>query len=301
MRRLESLALWATAGMTMFTACTVEQAGEDDEDAAPVCGDGVVNGSDECDGEQFASRTCQSEGWEDGALTCTSDCKIVADACVFLDEDFDQLSIYDEETYGTDPLNPDSDGDGVLDGAEVQGASDPLDIYSWPQGVGAWPNRIAVAEAELAGMPTGWGTIGTLIKNQPWTDQFGQYVQLHQFYGYVTVLSLGAVWCGPCNQAAATSQALFDEHRAAGVVFLEALSDGNVQGVAATQQDIEGWATTYGLQFPVMRADFSLINATSIPTFYIMDRQMIVRDVIQGFPGDPALSSAISAVVAASQ
>lgn len=43
------------------------------------------------------------------------------------DTDFDTLSDYDEVTvYGTDPLNPDTDGDGVNDGTEIKLGSNPL-------------------------------------------------------------------------------------------------------------------------------------------------------------------------------
>jgi hypothetical protein len=43
------------------------------------------------------------------------------------DSDDDGLSDFDEyNKYGTDPANPDTDGDGYLDGAEVQNGYNPL-------------------------------------------------------------------------------------------------------------------------------------------------------------------------------
>jgi len=52
-------------------------------------------------------------------------------APVVIDSDNDGLSDEDEEVYGTDPLNPDTDGDGLMDGTEVDiadgsGCPDPL-------------------------------------------------------------------------------------------------------------------------------------------------------------------------------
>lgn len=44
------------------------------------------------------------------------------------DCDFDGLSNSDEITIGTDPNNPDTDGDGVIDGTEVVDNTDPLDF-----------------------------------------------------------------------------------------------------------------------------------------------------------------------------
>ena len=43
-----------------------------------------------------------------------------------LDTDQDGLSDADESTYGTDPNNPDTDGDGYLDGPEVESGYNPL-------------------------------------------------------------------------------------------------------------------------------------------------------------------------------
>jgi hypothetical protein len=283
----------------MVAACTTAAA-EDDEGGGADCGNGQVDGSEQCDGTDFGASTCASQGdgtRDFGELSCTSECKVVADACVIGDEDQDQLSIADEEIAGTDPLNPDTDGDGVLDGIEVQNGSDPLNIYSWPQGQGTWPNRLEAAKADPATGMTGW-TVGDVLLNQPWTDQFGQEVRLHQFYGYVTVLSVGAVWCPPCNDAAQSSQTLWDQYRDQGVMFVEQLNDGNQQGGAATQADVDGCVQKYSMQFPVVWAGFALFTAPSIPTFYILDRGMVLREIIQGYPGDAAIGQAIAAVVA---
>ena len=41
------------------------------------------------------------------------------------DPDFDGLEGYDEAQYGTDPRNPDTDGDGFKDGDEVEAGYNP--------------------------------------------------------------------------------------------------------------------------------------------------------------------------------
>lgn len=45
---------------------------------------------------------------------------------IFQDSDQDGLSNDEEKTYGTNPNNPDTDGDGYSDGIEVQSGYDPL-------------------------------------------------------------------------------------------------------------------------------------------------------------------------------
>jgi hypothetical protein len=50
------------------------------------------------------------------------------------DSDADRLSDVNEVAYGTDPNNPDSDGDGYYDGDEANLGTNPLDASSFPAG-----------------------------------------------------------------------------------------------------------------------------------------------------------------------
>lgn len=110
-------------------ACAVEVgftcAGEptvcvsDEEDDETVCGDGAIEGIEACDDGNGAlgdgcSAICQIEP----GFTCTGEPSVCDN-----DRDDDGLPDLDEEGWGTDPDNPDTDNDGIRDGTEVFGAN----------------------------------------------------------------------------------------------------------------------------------------------------------------------------------
>lgn len=47
----------------------------------PICGDGVVNGSESCDGFDFGSDSCAVQGFSGGSLACFSDCTTDYSGC----------------------------------------------------------------------------------------------------------------------------------------------------------------------------------------------------------------------------
>lgn len=81
------------AGGTLACAsnCTL------DTSDCTTCGDGVRNGTDECDGSDLGGHTCQSQGFSDGTLTCTAGCifdtsncgTCLPEQCNGLDDDCD--------------------------------------------------------------------------------------------------------------------------------------------------------------------------------------------------------------------
>ena len=47
-----------------------------------VCGNGVQENAEECDGADFNSQTCVSQGFVDGALSCTESCELDTSSCI---------------------------------------------------------------------------------------------------------------------------------------------------------------------------------------------------------------------------
>jgi hypothetical protein len=108
------------------------------------------------------------------------------------DADDDGLTNGEEEELGTDPANADSDGDGFSDGDEVAGATDPTNGFSWPFDTGVWPDFSD--EAEAAGVDGSSYAMDEVFPNFATTDQFGNDIELYQFYGYVVLIDFAAGW-----------------------------------------------------------------------------------------------------------
>ncbi|MCO4772969.1 MAG: hypothetical protein KDA24_23250 [Deltaproteobacteria bacterium] len=164
------LALLLLLGMAL-PACTVRSGrgggggggGSDDDDSASADDDDAANDDDASDDD------------DDGTNTDP-------------DPDDDGLTTTFEQSIGTDPFDPDTDGDGFDDGEEHLNyffADDPTD-YPY---IGDYPR--GPIPASVAGQ--GWSQ-GSISNNWTHEDQHGQDLQLHRFYGNVVVVELAAEW-----------------------------------------------------------------------------------------------------------
>ena len=50
----------------------------------PVCGDGAINGTEQCDGAALNGHTCQSRNYDGGTLACTASCALDTTGCTFI-------------------------------------------------------------------------------------------------------------------------------------------------------------------------------------------------------------------------
>ena len=88
------------------------------------------------------------------------------------DRDLDRLADVDEIALGTDPNNPDTDGDGFPDGMEVLAGTDPLNAASHPNTLGnlvAWW-KLNEGVGTLTADATTNGNTGTLSSSSLWTS-----------------------------------------------------------------------------------------------------------------------------------
>ena len=89
-------------------------------------------------------------------------------------------------------------------------------------------------------------------------------------------LVASSVWCGPCNQETRALSAATARFQGKGIVVVQALIDGPVQGRAASTADLDGWITRHGLTFPtVLDPDVrnlgQFFNAAAVPWNAIID------------------------------
>tara|TARA_Y100000310_G_scaffold243312_1_gene247770 strand:+ start:335 stop:937 length:603 start_codon:yes stop_codon:yes gene_type:complete len=121
-------------------------------------------------------------------------------------------------------------------------------------------------------------------------DHNGDQFDLYANYGSLIVIDLSAMWCGPCNSAGAHAQKVQDQYASDDLIYVTVLIE-NHHGVPPTEADIQDWATDYGnTTSPVIAGDRSMLTSsggpwalTSWPTFFYIDREMIIRDVDRGY------------------
>jgi len=122
-------------------------------------------------------------------------------------------------------------------------------------------------------------------------------------------LTVAGVWCVPCNEetdALVAGKATTDSE---GVVVIQALSDGAVEGVPATLSDLDTWISKHKTNFTEM-LDPGLANlggffmASAIPWNCDIDpRTMEILDDSTGWAGDivTELQPGLTAVASASR
>jgi len=161
------------------------------------------------------------------------------------DTDGDGLSDAAEEELGLDPQQPDTDGDGFNDGVELDAHSDPLDPTHHPY-AGGW----AIDPCNTDIVATG-DQPGAVTADFALLDQHGDRVRLHDFCGREVLLVTSAMWCGPCQDEAPHLQAWYERYRDEGFIVMTLLGE-NTAGAPPTQSDLQSWATSYGLEHPVL-------------------------------------------------
>jgi thiol-disulfide isomerase/thioredoxin len=127
--------------------------------------------------------------------------------------------------------------------------------------------------ADLEGTGTGPGDV---FGNFTLVDQFGDDVELYQFYGQVVQIALVAEWCGICRDEApdidAVGAELIDD--AAIITILMEDSAGRTPDAATAAR----WADELGVTGPVLAGPGDLNSSVrgGFPTLPLLDRDMVI-------------------------
>jgi hypothetical protein len=78
--------MWLVALLLFFSApsCMFDPSGAKTTEL-PICGDGIQEGQEQCDGQDLGGATCVSEGFSSGTLVCGDDCSFDTSGCVSFD------------------------------------------------------------------------------------------------------------------------------------------------------------------------------------------------------------------------
>lgn len=162
---------------------------------------------------------------------------------------------------------------------------------TWVAPENSWTINTPPAELEGSGYE-----VGEIPPDIRLADQFGDTVSLWQFYGMVIALDISTMWCGPCQDLAEGAQAIADEYRDQGFVYVSMFPE-DVESQTPDQADLEFWSEYFGLVEPLL-ADvegysYDAVPDTSWPVVLLIDREMIIEERLAA-PSDETLSDAIA-------
>tara|TARA_A100001011_G_scaffold400411_1_gene514748 strand:- start:2056 stop:2571 length:516 start_codon:yes stop_codon:yes gene_type:complete len=123
-------------------------------------------------------------------------------------------------------------------------------------------------------------------------NEFSQETNLYDFYSRPIVLDLSAMWCPPCQAAAAEVEELAKLYEDEDLIYLTVLIE-NKQGLPPTEEDIKWWLEEWGIiEQPVLGSNRGLIDNNDAekgwllqgwPTFYFIDEEMKIQGYMNGY------------------
>ena len=133
--------------------------------------------------------------------------------------------------------------------------------------------------------------IGDTVCNLLLRDQNDNLWNLYDLEGHVIVLDFSAMWCAPCQNAAATVQQTQDDYESEGFDYVTVLIDNPV-GDPVDLEDIQSWTDTFGItNASVLQGSRDLIDYSAVegypivswPTFVFIDRDLTIYTGMYGF------------------
>ena len=132
-------------------------------------------------------------------------------------------------------------------------------------------------------------------------SQDGGEWNLYSHYGDIIVLDFSTEWCGYCHIAAEKTQETQDAYSDFQYVtiMVEDLS-GNSPPI---QEALQRWAEHYSITAPILAGSRDMLDTgdggwsvTGWPTFYILDEDLVIREIIRGY-SEEKLTQSIESII----
>ena len=147
------------------------------------------------------------------------------------------------------------------------------------------PALLALVLLLPAGQQTGTVLAATALSGAPAPDFVlkslsGENLRLSEYRGQVVMVSFWATWCGDCRAQLTELNDWYDTYRGAGLQLLAV-------GLDSKWEDFRDTAVGLELAYPVLydaeREVSRLYDVSSMPVAVLIDRDGVVRDVIEGY------------------
>jgi peroxiredoxin len=148
-------------------------------------------------------------------------------------------------------------------------------VSDWVAPENDWPMSAPPASLEATGYKQ-----GDVPPDFRLLDQHGQEVALWQFYGMVVLLDVSTTWCGPCRVLAADAEETWHDYQDEGFVYLTLLAE-NESFEVPSQEDLEEWATDYGITAPILADSvgyaYEVEPNSGWPALVLIGRDMVIE------------------------